>query len=193
MPGSQESNREGKLRGSRKYNAKPEVKARQQARYQANKEEIKRKEAERAKAKRSEIREWARGYRDKNRESIRKYHREYHARRKKADPGYRIAVAQRQMLSNTLRSAGKRRPGGRTFELIGYSAGQLMETLTARFKPGMSWDNYGEWHIDHKIPVAHFVRKGETRPHIINALCNLQPLWAGENTAKSDRHPLREA
>jgi len=67
-----------------------------------------------------------------------------------------------------------------------------METISSRFTPGMSWDNYGEWHIDHKIPVSHFVNKGEVRPHIINALCNLQPLWAEENLSKNDRHPLRQ-
>lgn len=48
----------------------------------------------------------------------------------------------------------------------------------------MSWDNRGEWHIDHIVPVAVMVRDGITDPAIINALTNLQPLWAKDNLAK---------
>ncbi|AVH85447.1 hypothetical protein Rostov1_00057 [Vibrio phage Rostov-1] len=51
----------------------------------------------------------------------------------------------------------------------------------------MSWDNWGEWHIDHIKPVAQFKREGITDPKIINALSNLQPLWAEENLKKSDK------
>ena len=44
---------------------------------------------------------------------------------------------------------------GRHWEyLVNYALPQLMEHLENRFKPGMSWDNYGEWHIDHKIPIS---------------------------------------
>lgn len=72
-------------------------------------------------------------------------------------------------------------------ELLGYSASQLRERLESQFKEGMSWDNWGEWHIDHIKPVAQFKREGITDPKIINALSNLQPLWAEENLKKSDK------
>ena len=39
----------------------------------------------------------------------------------------------------------------------------------------MSWDNYGEWHIDHIKPLTKFDK--DTPIHIVNALNNLQPLW----------------
>lgn len=39
----------------------------------------------------------------------------------------------------------------------------------------MSWDNYGEWHIDHIKPLTKFDK--DTPIHIVNALSNLQPLW----------------
>jgi len=39
----------------------------------------------------------------------------------------------------------------------------------------MSWDNHGEWHIDHIKPVSKFDK--ETPMSIVNALSNLQPLW----------------
>ena len=40
----------------------------------------------------------------------------------------------------------------------------------------MSWDNYGEWHIDHIKPLTLF--DDNTPIHVVNALSNLQPLWA---------------
>ena len=50
----------------------------------------------------------------------------------------------------------------------------------------MSWDNYGEWHIDHKKPISAFHK--DTPPHIINSLCNLQPLWEIDNLKKSNKY-----
>jgi hypothetical protein len=55
------------------------------------------------------------------------------------------------------------------------------------FRDGMSWENYGEWHIDHIMPINHFIKSGITDPAIVNALENLQPLWAYENLSKGDR------
>jgi hypothetical protein len=49
----------------------------------------------------------------------------------------------------------------------------------------MSWDNHGEWHIDHIIPLA-----SANTPEIIKQLChysNLQPLWASDNIIKKDK------
>ena len=39
----------------------------------------------------------------------------------------------------------------------------------------MSWDNYGEWHIDHIVPVREFTN--DVPASIVCALDNLQPLW----------------
>lgn len=76
-----------------------------------------------------------------------------------------------------------------TFDLLGYGPEKLMDRLSCQFRPGMGWDNHGDWHIDHKKPLTAFVSQGETRPHIINALCNLQPLWGPENMSKNNKWP----
>ena len=46
----------------------------------------------------------------------------------------------------------------------------------------MCWLNHGDWHIDHKIPLA----AAKTKEDVIrlNHYTNLQPLWAAENLAK---------
>jgi hypothetical protein len=57
-----------------------------------------------------------------------------------------------------------------------------MESL---FKEGMTWDNHGEWHIDHIIPIS----SGKTEDEVVK-LChytNLQPLWKTENLLKGDK------
>lgn len=51
----------------------------------------------------------------------------------------------------------------------------------------MNWSNRGEWHLDHKKPVSRFIKQGITDPSIINALSNLQPLWAHENLSKGNK------
>ena len=77
--------------------------------------------------------------------------------------------------------------GGRQWEsLVDYTKEDLVKHLEKQFKPGMTWDNYGKWHIDHKIPIAAF---NFTRPEHEDfkrcwSLKNLQPLWASENSAK---------
>ena len=46
----------------------------------------------------------------------------------------------------------------------------------------MSWNNHGEWEIDHKLPVTSFDEN--TLPSVVNVLSNLQPLWRNENKKK---------
>jgi hypothetical protein len=77
--------------------------------------------------------------------------------------------------------------GRRTFETLGYTRDELYSHLEAKFKDGMSFDNYGDWHIDHIVPLS--AHNYET-PDDIDfkrawALENLQPLWKGENLKKS--------
>lgn len=68
--------------------------------------------------------------------------------------------------------------------MIGYTPSELRERIESMFSPGMTWDNYGDWHIDHIKPVSAFLNEGETDPSIINSLSNLQPLWSCENLKK---------
>lgn len=49
----------------------------------------------------------------------------------------------------------------------------------------MSWYNYGDWEIDHIIPVSSFNLE-TTPPSVVNSLDNLQPLWKIENIKKSN-------
>jgi hypothetical protein len=63
-----------------------------------------------------------------------------------------------------------------TIELLGYGYKELKEHITSLLTDGMSWENYGEWHIDHIKPLSLFDDNSSIA--VVNALSNLQPLWA---------------
>lgn len=70
----------------------------------------------------------------------------------------------------------------KTIDYLGYSASDLKIHIEKLFKDGMSWENHGDWHIDHIIPVSSFDKN--VSPAVVNSLDNLQPLWAYENLSK---------
>ena len=88
-----------------------------------------------------------------------------------------------------------------TFGLLPYTKEELILHLESLFdKPkwngyqwvddivDLSWDNIGEWHIDHIRPVASFNYDSTEHPDFKKcwALNNLQPLWAVDNMSKGN-------
>ena len=71
-------------------------------------------------------------------------------------------------------------------EVLGFSLNKLKAHLEIQFSEGMSWDNYGEWHIDHIKPIAFFCFNNITDQDFKDcwALQNLRPLWASENVRR---------
>jgi hypothetical protein len=90
----------------------------------------------------------------------------------------------RRILRRHLNYVGKDKVGS-TIDMLGYPPEKLKQRIEYQFKSGMSWDNYGEWHIDHKKPLSRFDE--DTSPKTVNSLCNLQPLWAIDNLTKSNK------
>lgn len=74
---------------------------------------------------------------------------------------------------------------GKTEKILGAKYEVVFNHLESMFSDGMSWENQGEWHIDHIIPLASATTKEE-----LVKLChykNLQPLWAKDNLAKGSK------
>ena len=76
---------------------------------------------------------------------------------------------------NSIKRLGKKKEG-KTIDILGYSAVEFKNHITMLFTDGMTWENHGEWHIDHIFPVSKFNK--DTPINIVNSLSNLQPLWA---------------
>ena len=56
----------------------------------------------------------------------------------------------------------------------------------------MTWDNYGDWHVDHIRPCCSFDLTKIEEQNICFHYTNLQPLWAEENFKKNGRYkPVR--
>ena len=59
--------------------------------------------------------------------------------------------------------------------------------IEGKFTEGMNWDNYGQWHVDHKRPCASFNLTIRADQLACFHFSNLQPLWAADNLLKSDK------
>jgi hypothetical protein len=104
--------------------------------------------------------------------------------RKRLDPGYRLHTNVSRFIRAAL-GGGKR---GRKWEaLLGYTLDDLKAHIERQFRRGMTWENYGDWEIDHIRPRAMFKFENSDDPEFREcwALTNLRPLWARENAAKS--------
>jgi len=84
-------------------------------------------------------------------------------------------IAWRNLLKHTLNHYNNNK-NEKTEILLGYDFNTLKNHIESLFTEGMSWENYGDWHIDHIKLLSSFDKN--TSPSIVNNLSNLRPLWA---------------
>jgi hypothetical protein len=105
-------------------------------------------------------------------------------RRMLSDPLYKF----RKSLSGNIRDSFKR--GGfsktsRTHKILGEEWLVIKEYFESKFTEGMSWENYGEWQIDHILPISTATCEEDIIR--LNHYTNLQPLWKEDNLRKSNK------
>jgi hypothetical protein len=141
------------------------------------------------KGKLDNLKEYHTKWRDDNREHLRKMQNAYQKKRCAEDPKYRLATRTRTALYTCLKEfkVAKYRS---TFDLLGYTLEELIIHLEKQFTEGMTWDNYGEWHVDHRIPMAkfNFTSTDDHEFKLCWCLDNLQPLWGEDNLIKGSRY-----
>ena len=95
------------------------------------------------------------------------------------------SAALQMRLRNRLRMAIKngQRAGSAVADL-GCTIPFFKDYIASLFTPGMTWDNYGQWHLDHVKPLAKFDLS--IREQFLKAChyTNYQPLWALDNARK---------
>ena len=121
-----------------------------------------------------------------NKENLRYYYNEYKRNRKLNDPTFKLTETVRVRLYSYLKTKSIVK-NKITFDIIGCTPPELKDYLEKQFVNGMSWDNYGYygWHIDHIIPLSS--AKTEEEIYKLCRYTNLQPLWAEDNLAKSNK------
>lgn len=123
-------------------------------------------------------------YYELNKQKILMRHKLYERMKLKTDPIFRLRKNLRRRLNLCLKNIYKKET---TLKLIGCTLEELKIYLENRFKKGMSWQNYGEWHIDHIKPISSFDLNIIENQKKAMHYTNLQPLWAKENISKGNK------
>lgn len=165
--------------------------------YKINKELIKIRNKKRYKNKKGEISDKGKAYRACNKEKIKardKKYRESHKieynthrkTRRRTDIKYKLNHNISSAISASLNNNKK---GAHWEDLVRYTLEKLKKHLERQFVNGMSWENYGKWHIDHAIPKTAFNFAKPEHADFLKcwALKNLQPMWAKDNIVKSNK------
>ncbi len=110
----------------------------------------------------------------------------YKKRKRKTDSKYKLNCNISRVINASLQG---NKFGRRWESLVNYTLEDLRNHLEKLFIGNMTWENYGDWHIDHKIPISVF---NFTQPEHEDfkrcwALKNLQPLWAKDNLEKHNK------
>lgn len=166
-------NKEAILAYQAKYRAnnKVKIRARDNAYKKANREALNKKQLE---------------YQKRESERLNEYSRNYVKKRRKTDKLYALQTNMRGRFKFELAKRGETK-WLKVNEYLGCSWVELRDYLEAQFTDDMSWDNYGEWHVDHIVPLVI----AENKEQLVE-LChhtNLRPLWAFDNISKGAKLP----
>ena len=109
---------------------------------------------------------------------------------RKTDINYHLSEVLRSRLLSAIKRSNKLNYNkvGSAVRDLGCSLEQLKTHLESRFSPGMTWDNHGEWHIDHIRPLSKFDLTDRKQLKEACHYSNLQPLWRHDNLSKSNRY-----
>ena len=161
----------------KKYESKPETKERKRKNYdkwyEQNKEHRK---------------EYHKQWRTENVDKWRKIKRDYERNRKDTDPLYKLISNFRTAIYQVLKENNVEK-NKHYFDILKYTPEDLIQHLEKQFTGNMTWENYGEWHVDHKKPITsfNFQEMGDDEFMKCWSLDNLQPLWEEENIRKSNK------
>jgi hypothetical protein len=79
------------------------------------------------------------------------------------------------------------RKSNKTFYYLGCDIHFLKKWLSYLFEENMSFDNYGEWHLDHVKPCSSYDLSNENEILECFNWKNIQPLWKSDNLKKNSK------
>jgi len=113
--------------------------------------------------------------------------REYEKLRIKTDINFRIRKNLRVRVKNAIKRGNNKILMNIGVSLLYINIHQIYNHLESQLKLGMSWSNYGQWHIDHIRPLSSFDLSDLEQLKQACHYTNLQPLWAADNLKKGNR------
>lgn len=165
---------------------KERIKAQRKAFRKANKEKIYAQQKIWLNANRHKREGYATAYYRANKERLRKQINAKHAEKVKNDSTYKLIRLLRGRTHVAIKAQYTTKSQS-TLELLGGSVAFVKKWIESQFLPGMTWENHGEWHIDHIKPCASFDLTDPEQQRECFNYKNLQPLWAFDNLSKGDR------
>ena len=156
--------------------------------YESNKEKISEYYSKWKEDKKQHLKEYQKKWREENRDKLRKTKRDYERNRKATDPLYKLISNFRTAIYQVLKESNVEKNKS-YFDILGYTPEELIIHLEKQFKDEMTWDNYGIWHVDHKLPITSFDIQEMGDEEFMKCWCldNLQPMWGEENIRKSNK------
>lgn len=152
--------------------------------YLKNKEQIKKKRSKYYLKNKEKCLKASFKYRINNKKRYAKMYYIYQKNKLKKDKNYLLRHRLGTRIYLALKGINKSKT---TMKLIGCSIEKFKKHLASKFTKGMSWNNYGKWHIDHIIPCASFDLSKASEQCKCFHYTNLQPLWARENLKKGKK------
>lgn len=120
-------------------------------------------------------------YRQKNKKRIRQQIQAWYNTKRKTDPSFRVLCALRRRITHAIKGNNK---SDRTVKLLGCTVVDFIAHLEGLFTAGMTWDNYGKWHIDHIRPCSFYDFSDPEQQRACFHYTNMQPLWSEANQRK---------
>ena len=108
----------------------------------------------------------------------------YHRNRKQTDLAHKLKCYLRTRLYQVL----NRNKDKSALELLGCTVEQFKIFIAFKFTEGMSWDNYGEWELDHIKPLSLFDLVDKIEQAKAFHFTNFQPLWMMDNRRKRNTY-----
>ncbi len=104
--------------------------------------------------------------------------------KRKTDDIFRFNHNIRILMSQRLSNKGYKK-NSKTAQILGCDFDTFKLHIERKFTNGMSWNNYGKWHLDHIYPISKAT--SEEMALQLNHYTNFQPLWAKDNICKKDK------
>ncbi len=154
---------------------------------QKNKQKIKKYCSEYYKENRNHLKSNRRSYYKANKQTVNKVHASYIRQRRSNDPLFKLMGNIRGGIYKCIKGLSK---SSKSIDYIGCDINLLKKHLESLFQEGMTFENYGLWHVDHIRPLNSFKFCEEDLESQLKEAwhySNLQPLWAKDNLTKGSQ------